>query len=134
VYGTERVRALVAAQPLDGPIGHEWANDAEHVRSVTVDVVESVEEACAIANRETSGLAAAIVTEDAHAAAEFLRRYRGTAGFWNAPTRFTDGFALTGVPETGINIGYGPGPRGPVTYRDLWLKQLTVVGDGTQHR
>ena len=27
--------------------------------------------------------------------------YRGTAAFWHAPTRFTDGFALTGAPETG---------------------------------
>jgi glutamate-5-semialdehyde dehydrogenase len=26
------------------------------------------------------------------------------------------------------------GPRGPVTYRDLWLRQYRVVGDGTQHR
>jgi len=104
------------------------------VRSVSIDVVESVAEACAIANRATSGLAAAIVTEDGDAAAEFLRLYRGTAAFWQAPTRFTDGFALMGVPETGINVGWGPGPRGPVTYRDLWLKQLRVTGDGTQHR
>jgi glutamate-5-semialdehyde dehydrogenase len=134
LHGTERARALVAAEPLSGPIGHEWANDAEHVRSVTVDVVESVEEACAIANRETSGLAAAIVTEDADAAAAFLDGYRGTAAFWNAPTRFTDGFALTGSPETGINVDRVPGPRGPVTYRDLYLRQFRVVGDGTQHR
>ncbi len=27
-----------------------------------------------------------------------------------------------------------PGPRGPVTYRDLWLRQYRVVGDGSQHR
>jgi len=74
------------------------------------------------------------VTEDAAAADAFLRRYRGTAAYWQAPTRFTDGFALTGVPETGINVGAAPGPRGPVTYVDLWLRQLRVVGDGTQRR
>jgi glutamate-5-semialdehyde dehydrogenase len=133
-YGTPRARELVALEPLAEPLGHEWANDAERVRSVTIDVVDSLAEACALANRETSGLAAGIVTEDDGAAAEFLRRYRGTAGFWHAPTRFTDGFALMGVPETGINVGCAPGPRGPVTYRDLWIKQLRVVGDGTQHR
>ena len=60
--------------------------------------------------------------------------YRGTAAFWNATTRFTDGFALTGSPETGINVDRVPGPRGPVTYRDLYLRQYRVVGDGTQHR
>jgi glutamate-5-semialdehyde dehydrogenase len=115
-------------------LGHEWANDSEHIASVTVRGVASLEEAVGIANRETSGLAAAIVTEDEEAAQRFLTGYRGTAAFWNATTRFTDGFALTGSPETGINVDRVPGPRGPVTYRDLYLRQYRVVGDGTQHR
>jgi glutamate-5-semialdehyde dehydrogenase len=115
-------------------LGHEWANDAEHIASVTVRVVESLDEAVALANEETSGLAAAIATDDEAAAERFLSTYRGTAAFWNAPTRFTDGFALTGSPETGINVDRVPGPRGPVTYRDLWLRQYRVTGDGTQHR
>jgi glutamate-5-semialdehyde dehydrogenase len=115
-------------------IGHEWANDSEHIASVSVRTVDSLDEAVSLANNETSGLAAAIVTEDAEAAQRFLDGYRGTAAFWNATTRFTDGFALTGSPETGINVDRVPGPRGPVTYRDLWLRQYRVVGDGTQHR
>ena len=115
-------------------LGHEWANDSEHIASVTVRDVDSLEEAVGIANRETSGLAASIVTEDEDAAQRFLSGYRGTAAFWNATTRFTDGFALTGSPETGINVDRVPGPRGPVTYRDLYLRQYRVVGDGTQHR
>jgi glutamate-5-semialdehyde dehydrogenase len=115
-------------------LGHEWANDPERIASVTVQEVDGVEEAAAIANGETSGLAAAIVTEDAAAAELFLDAYRGTAAYWNASTRFTDGFALTGAPETGINVDRVPGPRGPVTYRDLYLRQYRVVGDGTQHR
>jgi glutamate-5-semialdehyde dehydrogenase len=115
-------------------LGHEWANDSQHIASVTVRTVESLEEAVGLANRETSGLAASIVTEDEAAAQRFLALYRGTAAFWNATTRFTDGFALTGSPETGINVDRVPGPRGPVTYRDLYLRQYRVVGDGTQHR
>ncbi|MBV8256314.1 MAG: aldehyde dehydrogenase family protein [Actinobacteria bacterium] len=115
-------------------VGWEWANDPERVASVTVRVVGSVEEAVELANAETSGLAASIVTEHEDAARRFLDSYRGTAAFWNATTRFTDGFALTGAPETGINVDRVPGPRGPVTYRDLWLRQLRVVGDGTQRR
>jgi glutamate-5-semialdehyde dehydrogenase len=116
-------------------IGHEWANDADgQIASITVRVVESLDEAVEIANDETSGLAATIATEDAAAAERFLGSYRGTAALWNAPTRFTDGFALTGAPETGINVDRVPGPRGPVTYRDLWLRQYRVVGDGTQKR
>jgi glutamate-5-semialdehyde dehydrogenase len=132
--GTERARAHAELAPLDRPLGYEWANDDERVSSVTVDLVGDLDEAVELANSETSGLAAGIVTEDAVAAERFLDAYRGTAAFWHAPTRFTDGFALTGAPETGINVDWAPGPRGPVTYRDLWLRQYRIVGDGTQHR
>jgi glutamate-5-semialdehyde dehydrogenase len=129
------VRGDVAGgQPLDEPIGHEWASDPDRVATVTVVVVDGIEEALRIANSETSGLAAGIVTEDAAAANRFLDGYRGTAAFWHAPTRFADGFELTGSPETGINVDRVPGPRGPVTYSDLWLKQYRVVGDGSQTR
>jgi glutamate-5-semialdehyde dehydrogenase len=121
------------AQPLEHPIGHEWATDPDPAQ-VTVCHVASLDEAVRIANEETSGLAAGIVTEDPAAAQEFLDRYRGAAAFWHATTRFTDGFALTGSPETGINVDWAPGPRGPVTYRDLWLRQYRIVGDGTQTR
>jgi glutamate-5-semialdehyde dehydrogenase len=137
VRGTERAAAVAGdgVLPFDRDrLGYEWANDPERVATVTVDVVDDLEDAVRIANEETSGLAAGIVTEDASAAERFLDGYRGTAAFWHATTRFTDGFELTGAPETGINVDHVPGPRGPVTYRDLWLRQYRVVGDGTQTR
>jgi glutamate-5-semialdehyde dehydrogenase len=115
-------------------LGYEWANEPERIATVTLDVVDDLDDALQIANEETSGLAAGIVTEDAEAANRFLDGYRGTAAFWHATTRFTDGFELTGAPETGINVDAVPGPRGPVTYRDLWLRQYRVVGDATQTR
>ncbi len=120
--------------PLDRPLGYEWAGDPERVATVTVALVDGVDDALRIANTETSSLAAGIVTEDSVAADRFLDGYRGTAAFWHAPTRFTDGFELTGSPETGINVDRVPGPRGPVTYRDLWLRQYRVIGDGSQSR
>jgi glutamate-5-semialdehyde dehydrogenase len=132
--GTARARQLAELAPYDGPVGYEWANDPERIAGVTVDVVDGLEEAVRIANEETSGLAAGIVAEDEGAATRFLESYRGTTVFWHAPTRFADGFELSGAPETGINVDWVPGPRGPVTYRDLWLRQYRVVGDGTQRR
>lgn len=105
----------------------EWANEPDRIASVTVRAVGGVEEAAQIANEETSGLAASIVTEDGSAARAFLDAYRGTAAYWNATTRLTDGYKLTGSPETGINVDRVPGPRGPVTYRDLYLRQYRVV-------
>ncbi len=134
VRGTERAAALPGVLPLDRPLGHEWASEPERVATVTLDLVENLEEALELANEQTSGLAATIVSEDERAAARFLDGYRGTAAYWNATTRFTDGFELLGTPETGVNVDRAPGPRGPVTYRDLWLRQYRVVGDGRQTR
>ena len=122
------------ALPLDQPLGHEWASDPDRVATITIRLVDGLEEAVRLANEETSGLAAGIVAEDTEAATRFLDGYRGTTAFWNVTTRFTDGYELTGAPETGINVDWTPGPRGPVTYRDLWLRQYRVVGDGTQRR
>jgi glutamate-5-semialdehyde dehydrogenase len=134
VRATPRAADLPGVQPLDEPIGHEWASDPDRVETVTIDVVDGLADALQIANEQTSGLAAAIVTEDEAAARAFLDGYRGTAALWNATTRFTDGFELLGTPETGINVDKAPGPRGPVSYQDLWLRQYRVVGDGTQRR
>ena len=129
------VRGTVdGAEPLDRPLGHEWASDPDRVSTVTIALVDGLDEAVSVANEQTSGLAAGIVAEDEEAATRFLDGYRGTAAYWHATTRFTDGFELTGAPETGINVDTVPGPRGPVTYRDLWLRQYRVVGDATQRR
>ena len=84
-------------------------------------------DAARIANEETSGLAAAIVTEDPRRPPAFLAAYGGTGAFWNATTRLLDGFKLLAAPETGINVDHVPGPRGPVTYRDLHLRQYVVT-------
>nr|WP_026317015.1 aldehyde dehydrogenase family protein [Actinokineospora enzanensis] len=116
-----------ALPPHEHAIGYEWALDSEREATVTVAPVDDLRHAVRIANTETSGLAAGIVTTDRAAADAFLAGYTGTGVFWNAPTRLLDGFRLLGVPETGINIDRVPGPRGPVTFTDLTLRQYAVL-------
>ncbi|GAA3815761.1 aldehyde dehydrogenase family protein [Amycolatopsis tucumanensis] len=113
--------------PHEHAIGYEWALDSDHEATVTVAQVADVTEAVSIANEQTSGLAAGIATEDAGTASAFLDGYTGTGVFWNAPTRLLDGFKLLAVPETGINLDKVPGPRGPVTYTDLYVRQYAVL-------
>jgi glutamate-5-semialdehyde dehydrogenase len=121
-------RGVVASlPPHDHPLGHEWALDAGHEATVTVAPVGGPEEAAHIANEQTSGLAASVVTADEAAARAFLAAYAGTGAFWNASTRLLDGFKLRGVPETGINVDHVPGPRGPVTFLDLCLRQYVIT-------
>ena len=122
-----RLGITASLPPHSHRLGHEWALDAGHEATVTVAPADGPREAADLANEETSGLAAAIVTEDPGAAAVFLGAYAGTGAFWNATTRLLDGFKLLSVPETGINIDAVPGPRGPVTFRDLYLRQFVVT-------
>jgi len=113
--------------PHAHPLGHEWALDAGREATLTVSRVTGPGHAAQVANEETSGLAATIVTGDEAAAHEFLDGYAGTGAFWNASTRLLDGFKLRRVPETGINLDQVPGPRGPVTFADLYLRQFVVI-------
>ncbi|WP_328603236.1 aldehyde dehydrogenase family protein [Amycolatopsis sp. NBC_00345] len=113
--------------PHEHAIGYEWALDSEREATVTVEKVTGLTQAVAVANEQTSGLAAGIATEDPAAADAFFDGYTGTGVFWNAPTRLLDGFKLLAVPETGINLDRVPGPRGPVTYTDLHVRQYAVL-------
>jgi glutamate-5-semialdehyde dehydrogenase len=122
-----RLGIAASLPPHDHPLGYEWALDSEREATVTIAPASGPAEAAGIANDETSGLAAGIAATDADAAAEFLGAYTGTGAFWNATTRLLDGFKLLQVPETGINIDAVPGPRGPVTFRDLALRQFVVT-------
>jgi glutamate-5-semialdehyde dehydrogenase len=120
----------VSLPPHAHPLGHEWALDAGAEATITLAPAADAAAAAEIANRETSGLAASIVAADSSAASRFLDTYAGTGAFWNATPRLLDGFKLLSVPETGINIDVVPGPRGPVTFRDLYLRQYAVVPKG----
>jgi glutamate-5-semialdehyde dehydrogenase len=120
----------VSTPPLDHPRGYEWALDDARSATVTIDRAGGPLDAARIANEETSGLAAGIATEDPAAAEAFLAAYTGTGVFWNASTRLLDGWKLLAVPETGINLDRVPGPRGPVTFRDLAVRQYAVVPAG----
>ncbi|MFF4615956.1 aldehyde dehydrogenase family protein [Nonomuraea jabiensis] len=123
----DRLGVGASLPPHAHPRGYEWSLDPERAATVTVDAADGPLHAARIANEETSGLAAAVATEDPAAAAEFIDAYAGSGVFWNSTTRLLDGFKLLRLPETGINIDRVPGPRGPVSFRDLYLRQYVVV-------
>jgi glutamate-5-semialdehyde dehydrogenase len=127
----DKLGVAVSLPPHAHALGHEWALDTGAEATITLAPAADPVNAAGIANRETSGLAASIVTADADAARKFLDTYAGTGAFWNATPRLLDGFKLLSLPETGINVDVVPGPRGPVTYRDLYLRQYSVVPTGT---
>src|SRR5829696_807304 len=123
----DKIGVRPSLPPHDHPLGLEWALQEGREATVTIAPVPAAAQAARLADSVTSGLAACIVTEDAAAAAAFLGAYTGTGAFWNVSTRLLDGFKLLGVPETGINVDRVPGPRGPVTFLDLHLRQFVVT-------
>ncbi len=123
-----RARGIAPSLPPHAhPLGHEWALDSGAEAHVTVAAVDGPVDAAQTAARETSGLAATVCATDEAAATAFVDAYTGTGVFWNATTRLLDGYKLLGLPETGINVDHTPGPRGPVTYLDLSLRQFVVL-------
>ena len=101
--------------PHDHPLGHEWALDSGREATLTVSRVTGPAHAAQVANQETSGLAATIVTHDEAAANEFLHGYTGTGACWNASTRLLDGSRLRRVQGTGRHGDRVPGARGAGT-------------------
>jgi glutamate-5-semialdehyde dehydrogenase len=123
----EALGITASLPPHDHDLGHEWALDDSRQNTVTVAPVSDARAAARAVNHETSGLAASIIAEDQSAIDEFVVACGATAVLVNATPRLVDGYKLLGVPETGINVDHVPGPRGPVTFQDLCLRQFVVA-------
>jgi glutamate-5-semialdehyde dehydrogenase len=106
----------------------DW--DAEYLDLIlAIKVVDSIDEAIAFIARHGSGLADAIVTQDASAAARFEREVDSATVYVNASTRFTDGFEFGFGAETGISTNRLHA-RGPMGLRELTTYKYVVRGTG----
>ena len=96
---------------------------------LAVRVVGSLGEAVATINRDGSAHSDAIVTADKAAAAGFLAAVDSAAVFWNASTRFNDGFEFGFGAEIGISTDRLHA-RGPMGLRELCSYKWLVTGSG----
>ena len=96
---------------------------------LAVRVVGSLDEAIATINRDGSAHSDAIVTADEPAARRFLAEVDSATVYWNASTRFTDGFEFGYGAEIGISTDRLHA-RGPMGLRELCSYKFLIEGTG----
>jgi glutamate-5-semialdehyde dehydrogenase len=96
---------------------------------LSIQVVDSLEDAIAHINNYGSKHTDAIVTEDAEAAQTFLALVNAAGVYHNCSTRFADGFRYGFGAEVGISTQQMP-PRGPVGLEGLVTYKYQMIGNG----
>jgi glutamate-5-semialdehyde dehydrogenase len=96
---------------------------------IAVRVVDSLDTAIATINRDSSQHSDAIITADETAARHFLGAVDSATVYWNASTRFTDGFEFGYGAEIGISTDRLHA-RGPMGLRELCTYKFLVEGTG----
>jgi len=96
---------------------------------LSVKTVESTKEAIEHINRYNTGHSDAIITENEENALAFLNGVDAACVYWNASTRFTDGFEFGFGAEIGIST-QKLHARGPMGLKELTAYKYTICGNG----
>ncbi|KAK9470453.1 gamma-glutamyl phosphate reductase [Dipodascopsis tothii] len=130
---TPEIRAALAAAGLDGPAVSD-AVDADFSTeflsmTIAVKAVDSVAEAILHINSHSSKHTDTILTADEAVAEQFMAGVDSSSVFWNASTRFADGFRFGFGAEVGISTSKIHA-RGPVGLDGLVCYQYRLMGTG----
>lgn len=109
---------------MESDFGHEFLD-----LIMAVHVVENMDRAIEHIHRYGSGHTDAIVTEDPAAAQRFLNEVDSAGVYWNASTRFADGFRYGFGAEVGVSTNKTHA-RGPVGVDGLLIYKYHLIGNG----
>ncbi len=137
VRGDARVQEVVSAGVLEAT-DEDWGAEYLDYR-VAIKVVDDAEEAINHVNQYGSHHTDAIVTSNEEAALAFMESVDSASVFWNASTRFSDGYRYGLGSELGISTGKihvrGPtGLEGLTTYKYYLRGGGHIVADYSEGR
>jgi|GEM_PF-356124 len=98
-------------------------------QTLAIRIVDSLDQAIATINRDSSGHTETIVTADEPTAQKFLAAVDSAAVLWNASTRFSDGYEFGLGAEIGISTDRLHA-RGPMGLRELCTYKWIGTGTG----
>lgn len=96
---------------------------------ISIKTVASLEEAISHINQYHTKHSDAIITENEETAVKFLNQIDSSCVYWNASTRFTDGFEFGFGAEIGIST-QKLHARGPMGLKELTTYKYHICGNG----
>ena len=127
IRGDARVQAILK-NACEAATQDDWGREyGDYI--IAARVVDSLDEAVDYIYQYSTGHSECIVTDDAAAAEEFMRRVDAAAVYHNASTRFTDGGEFGLGAEIGIST-QKLHARGPLGLRELTSMKYEIFGSG----
>ncbi len=96
---------------------------------ISIKVVNSLAQAMSFVNEHSSSHSDSIITENQSSAEVFLNQIDSSCVYWNASTRFTDGYEFGLGAEIGISTDRLHA-RGPMGLKELCTYKYKIIGTG----
>ena len=124
----EKAGSILQDFPTQSASEEDFAEEFLDLR-LSIKVVDSLEEAISFVNQYGSGHSDSIITNNKKRAEAFLKEVDASSVYWNASTRFTDGFEFGLGAEIGISTDRLHA-RGPMGLEELCTYKYQIIGNG----